>query len=463
VALLQLVTFASLVVRTVTLGAGDEPVVPGQPANQPPPVAGQLLPTPANAVPDPRLGWEASGPVRPDMALPTEAPAPLAWTLVDLQQLAQQHNPALVQARLAVRTAAGQQVQAGLYLNPEVGWYAGDMGLEQTSGQQGAFIAQEFITARKRQLAAATAGHGVTAARYALDAQHWRVMNEVRNNFYEVLIAQRTVEIKQQLLQVARNAQDITARSRALQEVTEADVLQASIEAEQADISLFQARNRYGAAWFQLVTVVGRPDLHCAPLTGDVVDDLPEVRWDEGLQRLLSLSPELAQARARLEQARCNLAWQQALGRPNVALQVGVKYDEAVRDTLTDAQFSLPLQLFDRNQGNILAARAELASAGQEVDRVELDLRNRFVAAFEQYSNSRYEVDVYRTSLLDKARRSLELIAIGYREGEFSYLSLLTAQRTFFDANLEYLASLQRLWAQAIALDGFLLGNAAAE
>jgi cobalt-zinc-cadmium efflux system outer membrane protein len=271
------------------------------------------------------------------------------------------------------------------------------------------------------------------------------------------------VEIQTRLLQVARDAQDITARSRALQEVTEADVLQASIEAQQADVSLFQARNRYRAAWFQLVTVVGRPDLPHAPLTGDVRSDLPDIRWDDGLQQLLSLSPELAQSRARLEQARCNLAWQVALGRPNVTLYVGVKHDEAVRDVLTDAVMALPLQLFDRNQGNILSARADLAAALREVERVELDLRNRFVTAFEQYSNARYEVDVYRTSLLKKAQQSLDLIAIGYREGEFSYLSLLTAQRTYFSANLEYLASLQRLWTQAVSLDGFLLGAEPAE
>ncbi|MCU0962762.1 MAG: TolC family protein, partial [Pirellulaceae bacterium] len=120
-------------------------------------------------------------------------------------------------------------------------------------------------------------------------------------------------------------------------------------------------------------------------------------------------------------------------------------------------------QLFDRNQGNILSARADLAAALREVERVELDLRNRFVTAFEQYSNARYEVDVYRTSLLKKAQQSLDLIAIGYREGEFSYLSLLTAQRTYFSANLEYLASLQRLWTQAVSLDGFLLGAEPAE
>lgn len=432
-------------------------------ADRQPPVAGRLLAAPAETVPDPQLGWEASAPLRPDTALSPDAVVPAAWTLSELQRLAQQHNPTLIQARLAVRSAAGQQLQAGLYLNPEIGWVGDDMGMEGTSGQQGAFLAQEFITARKRQLAAATAGHGVAAARYALDAQHWRVMNMVRHRFYDVLIAQRMVEIQTQLLQVARDAEAVTSRAQAMQEATRADLLQAAVEAGQADLALFQASNRHRAAWFQLTTVVGRPDLTYAPLSGDLLSDLPDIRWSESLQQLLMFSPELAQAQARLEQARCNLAWQRALARPNVAVQVGVKYDEAAGETLADAQVAVPLHLFDRNQGNIVTASAELASAQRELERVELDLRNRFVAAFEQYANARYEVDVYRTSLLKKAEQSLELTTIGYREGEFNYLYLLTAQRTFFAANLEYLASLQRLWSQAVALDGFMLGDEPSE
>ncbi len=412
---------------------------------------------PESPVPDPAgrasaVVDEASGDVAPGDVLP---PPPLS--LDALQQIAWQSNPTLVQARMAVQEAQGQQVQAGVYPNPEVGWSGADVGMDGTSGQQGAYISQEFITAHKRQLARSTAGHAVVAAEHALEAQHWRVRNAVRWGFYEVLIAEQMVRVNADLLRVAKDAEDITTRSRELKEVTEADVLQAAIEAHRSEVSLYQARNRHRTAWYQLANVLGRPAMAPVPLAGDVTEDLPVIRWDDSLTRLLSLSPELARAQAQLEQARCNLAWQCAQRRANVSVEVGVKYDETVRDTLADVSLGMPLQIFDRNQGNIMSARAALAAATREVERVELDLRNRFAEAFEQYSNNLHQVNVFQATILDKAMKSLDLTAIGYREGEFSYLSLLTAQRTYFAVNLEYLAALQQLWAQAVALDGFLL------
>ena len=408
-------------------------------------------------VPDPARQSEMPADAASDGVVPGAVLPQPAMSLDELQQIAWQSNPTLVQARMAVREALGQQAQAGVYLNPEIGWSGEDIGMDRTSGQQGAFIAQEFITAHKRQLARSTAGHGVAVAQHALEAQHWRVTNSVRWGFYEVLIAEKMVRVNEDLVRVAKDAEDVTARSRELKEVTEADVLQAAIEAQRSEVSLYQARNRHRTAWFQLANVLGRPELSPVPLSGDVIQDLPVIKWDEGLARLLSLSPELAQAQAQLEQARCNLAWQCARGRANFTVQVGAKYDETVRDTLADVSLSMPLQLFDRNQGNIMSAQARLVAATREVERVQLDLRNRFVAAFEQYSNNLHQVNVFHATILDKAQKSLDLTAIGYREGEFSYLSLLTAQRTYFAVNLEYLASLQQLWAQAVALDGFLL------
>ncbi len=419
----------------------------------------QWTPTPAaTMVPDPQLGGAASG-TGADAIAPADVVGESPLSLDELRQIALDNNPTIVQARMLVQSAMGQQIQAGLYFNPQVSWAGADIGMDQTSGQQGGYVAQEFITAHKRRLARNVASHAVVAAEQTLAAQRERVMNDVKWRFYEVLIAQQMVRVNADLVEVGTTAETTTARLRTVQEVSEADVQQATIEAERARLSLFQAHNRQRTAWYQLTAVAGVPGMGLRPLAGDVVRDLPLIDWEDGLVRILAFSPELAQARARVEQARCNVALQQARRHPNVTLQVGVKYDESVRDTLTDASLSMPLQIFDRNQGNIITARAELAAAMREVQRVELDLRNRFAAAFEGYSNSQQQVHVFRSTILSKAQGSLELTGIGYRAGEYGYLQLLTAQRTYFAANLEYLASLQALWAQAITLDGFLLSG----
>jgi outer membrane protein, heavy metal efflux system len=424
------------------------------PAIEPPPAMERApTPLPPVAAPDP---WKQ---VAPMAGVPPQSTdeGTRSLTLDDMRAIAQQNNPTLIQAHMAVRAAQGEQIQAGLCPNPEIGYEGGDVGLEGTSGQQGSVIAQEFVTAGKLRIAANAAGHGVTATRHGLEAQRWRVMNSVRSGFYEVLLAQKMVSINEDLVRVGNQAEDITSRLRAAQEVSKADVLQASIEAERAKVSLFMARNRHRIAWYQLAAMVGQPEMPSATLLGDVIQDLPAVTWDEGLTRLLSGSPELAQAHAKVKQARCEVALQVAERHANVSVGAGVKYDATAEQSLADVGVAIPLKIFDRNQGNIVSAQAHLIAATREVERLELDLFNRFAKAFETYSNANRQVELFRSKVLDNARESLELVGAGYREGEFDYLSLLTAQRTFFGANLEYLDALQELWSSSVELDGLML------
>jgi cobalt-zinc-cadmium efflux system outer membrane protein len=120
----------------------------------------------------------------------------------------------------------------------------------------------------------------------------------------------------------------------------------------------------------------------------------------------------------------------------------------------------VPLQIFDRNQGNIAKAHAELAAARREVRRVELSLQDRLAEVFRQYVNARKQAAQYKTRILPDAQSSLELIREGYQQGEFGYLELLTAQRTYFRVNLAHLESLRRLWTGAVQIEGLLLTGA---
>jgi cobalt-zinc-cadmium efflux system outer membrane protein len=117
----------------------------------------------------------------------------------------------------------------------------------------------------------------------------------------------------------------------------------------------------------------------------------------------------------------------------------------------------LPIPLINRNQGGIRLAQAELIAAQNEMGRVELDLRQRLAAAYGRYANARQQVDRYSRDILPDARESLELVDGGYRQGEFSFLTLLTAQRTYFQTNLAYVEALRQLRENTVAIEGLLL------
>ena len=84
-------------------------------------------------------------------------------------------------------------------------------------------------------------------------------------------------------------------------------------------------------------------------------------------------------------------------------------------------------------------------------------MQQQLAAAFEQYANARQQVQRYQESILPNAQESLDLVVSAYRQGELPYLSLLTAQRTYFSSNLDYIAALRALRISVVELDGLLL------
>ena len=305
----------------------------------------------------------------------------------------------------------------------------------------------------------AVASQEVRQAEYAWQAQRFRVLTDVRRGFYEVLVAQRAMELTEQLVRIGEQGLKASEELLKAKEVARADVLQARIEADSARILLEKARNRHAAAWRGLVAVVGDPALQPTPLAGNLQDGMVQFTWEDTLNRLLAESPQLAGAQVGVARAQAALSREYAERIPNVVLQAGVQSDNATGYTITNAGLAVPIPIYNRNQGNIRRAQAELTAARYEVGRVRLALGQRLAAVFEQYATARQQVERYTSDILPNAQESLKLVSSGYRQGEFGYLMLLTAQRTYFQTNLAYLEAQRDLRAAGVAIEGNLLGD----
>ena len=406
-----------------------------------------ISPPPGHSVEDNRLAATAGQPSGPGM------------TLTELEALAESCNPTLAQAAAHVQAARAQCLQVGLYPNPIVGYQGSEIGNEGRAGQQGGFISQEIVTAGKLQLNRAVAGQEVQQAEFAWATQRFRVLTDVRRGFYAVLVAQRTVELAEQLVAIGERGVKTAEQLMKAKEVARADVLQARIEFDSARILLDKARNRHTGAWRDLAAVVGDSALQPAPLAGNLQEGMVQFTWEDALNQLLAESPQLAGAQAGVARAQATLSRECAGRVPNVDLQAGVQYDNATRDTFASVQVGIPIPIYNRNQGNIAKAHAELIAAQHEVSRVQLALQQRLAAAFEQYATARQQVERYNRDIMPNADESLKLVSSGYRQGEFSYLMLLTAQRTYFQTNLAYLDALRDLRTSAVAIEGNLLSD----
>jgi cobalt-zinc-cadmium efflux system outer membrane protein len=442
------VAFAVCFGLTVVVATGAAP--PQQPGVRGKDAPSAIVPEPADAPAAP----PGQGPFVAEGRNPD---GPLS--LADVERMAERSNPSLAQAAARVEAARGRYVQVGLYPNPVAGYIGAEIGNEGRAGQQGAFVSQELVTAGKLGLNRAVVSQEIEQANWAYQSQRLRVLTDVRRTFYEVLVAQQAVELTQQLVRIGEQGVRSTEELMKAKEVARNDVLQAKIEADSAKVLLERARNRYLSAWRNLAAVMGACDMPPTPLAGNVQDGMAPLAWEETLRRLWANSPQLASARVGVARAQAMLGRECAGRVPNLGVQTSVQYDNATRDTFASIQVGAPIPIFNRNQGNIRRAQAELLAAQHDVKRTELELQQRLAAAFEQYTNARYQAEKYSKDILPNAQASLKLTTAGYQQGEFSYLSLLTAQRTFFQTNLTYLDALRELRAATATIEGNLLGD----
>jgi cobalt-zinc-cadmium efflux system outer membrane protein len=121
------------------------------------------------------------------------------------------------------------------------------------------------------------------------------------------------------------------------------------------------------------------------------------------------------------------------------------------------AEASVEIPLFNRNQGNIGAARADLERSEQEKTRVALTLRERAATVVDEYANAKLMAVEYRDEILPHAKKAYTLLVDKYGRMLASYPRVLEAQRKLYELQIEYIAALEGVWTNGLALQGYLL------
>lgn len=405
---------------------------------------------------------EGTSPLAEELATPTPVARGEGLTLQGLEQMALSNNPAVSQSSARVRALRGKWVQAGLPPNPTAGYTAGEVGNDGRAGQQGGYVGQTFITAGKLQRDRAVVAAEITRAEQQLAATQRRVLTDVRKSYYQALLAQRRVELADELLQVTSDAAEASKSLVDAEEIPLAGLLQTEIRQENSRVFLRTAKNAQEQAWRRLSAVVSGPELPEQALEGDVTRLPEQLNWQDQLVRLQSESPEIAAAVADMERARRALNRASVQAVPNINAQVSVQYDNSSDYTIAGVQVGMPIPLWNRNQGGIRQAQAEITEAERNIQRIEQNLGQRLADAFRSYSDAQVTATNYAADILPRSQRTLDLVRKGYEQGEVGYLDLLAAQQTYSQTNLAYLDALGELWQSYSLIDGLLLDGSLA-
>ena len=383
-----------------------------------------------------------------------------SFSLTDLEDMARRSNPTLAQAAAAVDQSRGSFQQAGLYPNPQTGYLRTDSDPNGRSRSSGVFIGQEIVTAKKRQKAQAVESADVNRLKWQSQAQLQRVLNDVRIRYFDVLGSQQAEVVASRLVAIAEDGLSMTEKLYEARQASRADVLQVRIQLKTVKLTLRESEIRHRTAWQQLTHVVGVPDLPQSAIDGTIDGEIPLRDFETSWQNLVSSSPQLRSAEVRINHARAELISEQARAVPNITLQVVAERDQVNQFNTVNTFLSMPVPVFNRNQGNINHAHADIREAHQEVARTHLALRDSLAEAFLRYETARAQVETLRDDILPDAKESLDLTIAGYRSGEISILQVLAARQTYSENSLAYIHAWTEVRKVVTEIDGLLLTGA---
>ncbi len=376
-------------------------------------------------------------------------------TLEEFVALAEQSHPKLREALAAIEAARGKAVQARLYPNPMLA--AGSPQVAGADSQWNGFASQDIVTAGKLRLSQQAALREVQKEEYQLIRARFDVLREVRGSFYGLLVAQRRVEIYRLLLEISQRSFDIGTKLEQAGEGTRADILFWSIERDRAEVRLLNSTVLVETGRRELAAAIGLPRADVGTIQADLFAKLPTFDL-KTLQEAIVQRNALPQA-AEADIARAQWALERAVVEPIPNVNVLGGYQRQADFPPQDQgllQVMVEVPLFDRNQGTIRSARADIATSRANLRTIELDLATQAAQTIASYRTAQRLASWYEEYILPKARETVHLTQQLYGQGEVTFLSLLQAQRTLTETELAFVDAQEDRWHAAVAVADLL-------
>lgn len=394
--------------------------------------------------------WAQSKEASPSAMLqPVASPAGVL-TLQQAIDRALEDSPLLSAARNEAKAADGLLEQAGLVPNPSLDVSVEDQKRATRTTTTMLSVPIELGGKRGARTEAARLARDV--ARLDVDASRAEVRASVMAAFFEVAVAQENVRVAGVSLDVARQAQRIAAQRVESGKAAPIERTRADVEVSNARLAQKTALMTLESARRTLVLSWGESAPGFESVAADL-DSLPARPSLDELRNSLNASPRMASSRTTVELSRAELEVERSKRFPDITLSAGVARDNEMGRNRGQVGVSIPLPLFDRNQGNVYAASMRAYKA-QDVYR-DTTARNtsELLQAASRYDLAVASAQEYRDSVLPGAAQAFDAARKGFEAGKMGYLEVLDAQRTLSQGNVSYLNVLAEAYQARAQID----------
>jgi outer membrane protein, heavy metal efflux system len=371
-------------------------------------------------------------------------------TRINLEEaidLALTHSHSLKAARTQIQQNQAQEVTASLRPNPTLSWDAlflptfspQNFTLQNLSNTQQFDIGVTYLLERggkrQRRLDAARDATGVT--RYQVDDSERMLVFNVAQQFINAQLAQSVLAFAQKDLDSFGQTVKISEDRYKAGDISEGDLLKIKLQLLQFQTDVAGAQVAKVQALASLRQLLG---FDAVPADYEIEGELAyqplAVNLDDLRLRALKLRPDLLAAQQSVKAAQSQIALAKANGA--VDLSTGLSYSHVADQNSLSAIFSIPLPVFDRNQGEKARTRFALTQSQENAaaasDAVLTDVRNNY----EAFSTNQKIMQLYLSGYLKQAQDSREISTYAYQRGAASLLDFLDAERSYRSTQLAY-------------------------
>lgn len=388
-------------------------------------------------------------------AMRDAAPA-AALTLKIALERAFDANPVLSAAQRELDAIEATIIQAQVRPNPEIAAYIEDTrkATRSTTLQ----LNQPIELGGKRSARIGAAERARDAAAAELAAKRAEVRAGVVVAFYDVLVAQERLRLAQASIELAQRASGAAARRVTAGKVSPVEETRARVAEAGVRVELAIATSELATARKQLVSTWGDLSPNFSRAEGELTA-LPPLPDLAELNARLAASPNLLRARIEVERRLALTEVERSRRVPDLTVSLGARRNEELGLNQAILGVSIPIPVFNRNQGNLLEALHRNDKARDELSAAGIRLSNEMTLAYERLSSARQEAGMLQQEILPGAQSAYDAATKGFELGKFNFLDVLDAQRTSFQAQSQYLRALAEAHRSAAAIQ-LILGEA---
>ena len=387
----------------------------------------------------------------PVLSAPSSSAAP-RLTLAQAVATALDASPALRSTRLESEAADAAIQQAGVLPNPVIAFEQEGTRRDSRTTTVQLTMPVELGGKRSARVRLAERTRDVVASDLA--DRRAEIRASVTQAFFDALLAQERLTVAQESLDIAQAGLQATARRVIAGKVSPTEETRSRVAEATVRIEREQARAELAVANRVLASAMNAPISFVGNLDSSATT-LPTAPDQNAIDQRLRNSPALQRAQREVERLGAAYDLERTKRVQDLTVSIGTQRQEQGRSQAV-LGLSIPLPLFDRNQGGQLEALRRQDAAQAQAEATAIRLRTAAYTAVDQLAARRTEVLALQQEVLPGARSAFDTTRRGYELGKFSYLDVLDAQRTWLQSRLQYLRALADTHRAATELERLL-------